>query len=272
MTLDLRTTTYSLSLVASSPLLSEISDGVLTLTLNRPDQRNAIDSELRDLLAAAIDEAALSAEVAAIVITGAGGSFCAGGALGGFDALGDARSYRWLSRRLSNLIDDLERVEKPTIAVVDGVATGAGLALALACDWRVGTSATRLLWREGALGMIATHGGCARLVKLIGLSRAKEVMLGGDELTPSEAHRIGLVSEIVDDGLAAARRRAQKMLTRAPLSYGAAKRTLQLAADADTTSAMLGESLAQQALLSTNDHAEGLAAVRERRAPVFTAS
>src|SRR3954452_17966873 len=143
MTLDLRTTTYSLSDVTSSALLSELSDGVVTLTLNRPDARNSIDAELRDLLAAAIDEAALSPEVAAIVITGAGGAFCAGGGLGGVDQLNDPRVYSWLSRRLSSLVDDIERVEKPTIAVIDGVATGAGLALALACDWRIGTPETR---------------------------------------------------------------------------------------------------------------------------------
>jgi enoyl-CoA hydratase/carnithine racemase len=258
--------------VASSALLREISDGVVTLTLNRPEQRNSINAELRDLLAEAIDEAALSPEIAAIVITGSGGAFCAGGDLAGFDDLKDPRAYRWLSRRLSGLIDDIERVEKPTIAVVDGVATGAGLALALACDWRIGTPDTRLLWREGALGIVATHGGCARLVKLVGLGRAKQVMLGGDDLTPSEAHRVGLINEMVNDGPAAARQRAARMRMRAPLSYGAAKRTLQLAADSDTTSAVLAESLAQQALLATNDHAEGLAAVRQRRAPAFTAS
>jgi enoyl-CoA hydratase/carnithine racemase len=219
----------------------------------------------------ALDEAATSAEVRAIVLTGSEGTFCAGGDLGSFEELHDPRAYRWVSHRLSALIDDVERLEKPTIALIDGVATGAGLALAMACDWRIGTPEARLLWREGRLGMVATHGGCARLVKLVGLARAREVMLGGDDVGAVEAHRLGLLSELVGkDGLEAARERAAKMLRRAPLSYGAAKRLLALAADVDCRSGMLAEGLAQGALLTTDDHHEGLAAARERREPAFT--
>jgi enoyl-CoA hydratase/carnithine racemase len=269
MTLDLRTQAYSLLEVGSSPLTSELADGVLTLTLNRPEQRNAIDAELRDALATGLDHAATSAEVRAVVVTGAGGAFCAGGDLGRFADLHDAGAYRWVSHRLSALVDAFERIEKPTIALVDGVATGAGVALALACDWRIGTPRTRILYREGNLGMVATHGGCARLVKLVGLARAREAMLGGDDLAAADAYRLGLLSEVADDGVAAARERAARMLRRAPLSFGAAKRVLTLAADTDVRSGMLAESLAQATLLKTDDHREGLAAARERREPAF---
>jgi enoyl-CoA hydratase/carnithine racemase len=256
--------------VPSSPLLRELSDGLLCLTLNRPQQRNAINPELRDALGAALDEAATSGAVSAIVLAGAGDAFCAGGDLGSLEDLHDPRAYRWVSHRLSDLVDGVERLEKPTIALIDGVATGVGLALALACDWRIGTAETRLLWREGQLGMVATHGGCARLVKLVGLARARELMLGGDDVGPRDAYRLGLLSELVgQDGIAAVRERAAKMLRRSPLSYGAAKRVLQLAADADVRSGMLAESLAQGALLATEDHHEGLAAARERRPPAF---
>jgi enoyl-CoA hydratase/carnithine racemase len=262
---------YSLSPVGSSTLRQEVSDGVATFTLCRPDQRNAIDSELRDALAEALDQAATSADVRAVVITGAGGAFCAGGDLARFDELHDSRAYRWVSHRLSALIDSVERLEKPTIALVDGVATGAGLALALACDWRIGTPRTRLLYREGRLGLVATHGGCARLVKLLGLARAREIMLGGDDLDASAALSAGLLTEVAEgDGLAAAHARAHTMLGRAPLSYGAAKRLLLIAADSDTRSAMAAESLTQAALLASADHHEGLAAARERREPAFT--
>jgi len=252
-------------------VLKTIDDGLLTLSLNRPDQRNALDPELRDELTESLDEAAMSSEVRAVVLTGEGGAFCAGGDLGRFDELHDSAAYRWVSHRLSALIDAVERLEKPTIALVDGVATGAGLALALACDWRIGTPRTRLLYREGRLGMVPTHGGCARLVKLVGLARAREVMLGGEDLDAEGARAAGLLSEIaLSDPRDVAVERAARMLSRAPLSYGAAKRVLLIAADADARSAMTAESLAQAALLTTDDHHEGLAAARERRQPVFT--
>src|SRR4051794_4462513 len=135
---------YSLLLVgSSSPLKSTLDDGVLTLALNRPEARNALNPELRDALVAAIDDAALSPDVRAIVLTGEGGAFCAGGDLGHFDEMHDPAIYRWVSHRLTSLIDTVERLEKPTIALIDGVATGAGLALALACDWRIGTIRTK---------------------------------------------------------------------------------------------------------------------------------
>jgi enoyl-CoA hydratase/carnithine racemase len=192
----------------SGPLRSSLSRGVLTLTLDRPARRNAIDPELRDALRAALD----------------------------------------------------------------GVVTGAGLALALACDWRVGTRGARVLFREGQVGLVPTHGGVTRMVKLLGLARAKELLLGGDELDGLAAHGVGLISELALDGAdvtEVAALRVEKMLGRAPLSFAAAKRLLALAADVDLRSGLLAESLAQTHLLQTADHHEGLAAVRERREPTF---
>jgi enoyl-CoA hydratase/carnithine racemase len=249
---------------------AEVSDHLLTLTLDRPERRNALDPEMRDELAAALDEAARSASIAAVVITGAGGAFCAGGDLGAFDDLHDARVYRHVSHELSAVLDAVERLEKPVVAALNGIATGAGLTLALCCDWRVAGSGARLMFREGRLGLVPTHGGVTRLVKLVGLARAKEALLGGDDLDAPAALRLGLVSEVVDgDPVAAARERARRMLRRAPLSFGAAKRLTHLAADTDLRSGMLAESLAQTALLASEDHREGLAAAREKREPEF---
>ncbi len=238
--------------------------------MNRPERRNALDAELRDALAAAIDQAATDESVSAVLLTGAGGFFCAGGDLRRFEDLHDPRTYRHLSHALTELMDALESLEKPAIAVIDGVATGVGLTLALSCDWRIATPRARLLFREGRLGLVPTHGGIARLVKLVGLARAKEALLGGDELDAAASLRLGLVSELVeDDPIAAAHRRAELMRQRAPLSFGAAKRLLHLAADSDLRSTILAEGLAQTALLQSDDHREGLSAARERREPVF---
>lgn len=245
-------------------------DGVLTLTLSRPERRNAIDPELRDALAAAVDAAAQDPAVRAVVVTGANETFCAGGDLGAFADLHDAGVYRHVAHRLTALVDQVERLEKPVIAALDGVTTGAGFALALACDWRIATPRARILFREGSLSLVPTHGGVTRLVKLVGLARAKQALLGGEDLDAASALELGLVSEVAGDVLAGAHARAEKMLRRAPLSYGAAKRLLTLAADADVRSGVLAESLAQTALLLADDHHEGLAAARERREPEFT--
>ena len=130
--------------------------------------------------------------------------------------------------------------------------------------------ATRAERPAGAGQHDATHGGLTRLVKLLGLARAKEVLLGGEDLDAQAAHAAGLLSELADgDPVDVARARVEKMLMRAPLSFAAAKRLLQLAADADQRSAILAESLAQTNLLQSDDHREGLAAARERRAPEF---
>jgi enoyl-CoA hydratase/carnithine racemase len=251
------------------------TDRIAVLTLNRPERRNAIDPELRDALAEAIDAAAADPDVRGVVIAGAGGAFCAGGDLARFDELHDARAYRHVSHRLTDLVESLERLEKPVVAAVDGVVTGAGLALALACDWRVGSRRARVLFREGLVGLVPTHGGLTRLVKLLGLARAKEVLLGGDDLDAEAALAAGLLSELAgpgEDVLDRARARVERMLARAPLSFAAAKRLLQLAADVDLRSGVLAESLAQTALLQSDDHREGLAAARERREPEFRGS
>jgi enoyl-CoA hydratase/carnithine racemase len=251
------------------------TDGIAVLTLNRPERRNAIDPELRDALAEAIDAAAADPDVRGVVIAGAGGAFCAGADLARFDELHDARAYRHVSHRLTDLVESLERLEKPVVAAVDGVVTGAGLALALACDWRVGSRRARVLFREGLVGLVPTHGGLTRLVKLLGLARAKEVLLGGDDLDAEAALAAGLLSELAgpgEDVLDRARARVERMLARAPLSFAAAKRLLQLAADVDLRSGVLAESLAQTALLQSDDHREGLAAARERREPEFRGS
>jgi enoyl-CoA hydratase/carnithine racemase len=263
------------SSVAGEPLRSSSGNGVLTLTLNRPERRNAIDPELRDALAAALDAAATDPEVRGVVLTGAGGAFCAGGDLARFDELHDARAYRHVAHRLTDLVESVERLEKPVVAAIDGVVTGAGLALALACDWRIGAPSARILFREGRVGLVPTHGGLTRLVKLLGLARAKELLLGGDDLDAEAALRAGLLSELAEPGedvVDRAHARVERMLGRAPLSFAAAKRLLQLAADVDLRSGMLAESLAQTALLQSDDHREGLAAAREGRKPVFRGS
>jgi enoyl-CoA hydratase/carnithine racemase len=253
-------------------LETRLDDGVLLLRLNRPAQRNALDEPLQQALAAALTYAAEAAEVRGLILTGTGDAFCAGGDLGRFEGQRSSAVFRFHSHRLSQLIGLIERVEKPVVAAINGLATGAGTQLALACDLRIAAASARLLVREGQLGLIPSHGGTARLVRLVGLARARDILLGGRDISAEEAWRYGLLTAVVPDAqvLDEARARLADALKSAPQAYGLAKRLLLLASSVDLESGLLAESLAQSLLVQSEDHQEGLRARRERRPPRFT--
>jgi len=233
-------------------------DGVLTLTLARPERRNAIDAELAGALREAFESAADDAAVRAVILTGEGKAFSAGGDLSRFERDWDPREFRHESHKLTQLISAVERLEKPTVAAINGVATGAGTQLALVCDVRLMAPGARFVYREGRLGIIPSHGGVTRLVKLIGLARARDVILGGEEVSAEAALAHGLVTALADDVVAAAHERVALMLERSPQAYAAAKRLLWLAASVDLESGMVAEGLAQSALIGTPEHKEAV--------------
>jgi enoyl-CoA hydratase/carnithine racemase len=244
-------------------LRTETEDGVLTVTLARPERRNAIDGELAAKLRDAFEAAADDPGVRALILTGEGKAFSAGGDLSRFERDWDPREFRHDSHRLTSLITLLERLEKPTVAAINGPVTGAGTQLALVCDVRLAAESARFIYREGRLGIIPSHGGVTRLVKLIGQARARDVLLGGEELSAAEALAVGLVTAIHPDEelLDAARARVATMLKRSPQAYAAAKRLLWLAGNVDLESGMVAEGLAQSLLIGTEEHKQ---AVRDR--------
>lgn len=233
-------------------------DGVLLIALNRPDRRNAIDDAMTEALLAAFERAASEAAVRAVILTGEGKAFSAGGDLSRFERDWDPREFRHDSHKLTQLISGVERLEKPTVAAINGVATGAGTQLALVCDVRLMAPGARFIYREGRLGIIPSHGGVTRLVKLIGLARARDVILGGEEVSAEEALTHGMVTALADDVVVAARERVALMLQRSPQAYAAAKRLLWLAANVDLESGMVAEGLAQSALIGTPEHKEAV--------------
>ena len=247
-------------------LRTDLADGVLTVTLARPERRNAIDGEMAAALREAFEAAADDGEVRALILTGEGKAFSAGGDLSRFERDWDPREFRHDSHRLTSLITLLERLEKPTVAAINGAVTGAGTQLALVCDVRLAAASARLIYREGRLGIIPSHGGVTRLVKLIGQARARDVMLGGEGLTAEEAHRVGLVTEVVDDDalLNRARERVALMLERSPQAYAAAKRLLWLAGNVDLESGMVAEGLAQSLLIGTDEHKQAVKELRQK--------
>lgn len=253
-------------------LRKSLEGDVLLVELDRPDHRNALDAALQADLLDLFGGAAHDPQVRGIVLTGHGEAFSAGGDLSRFEREWDPAEFRAQSHELTRLIGAIERLEKPVIAAINGLATGAGSQLALSCDLRVASERARFLFREGMIGLIPSHGGCARLVKLVGLSRARDVLLGGEDLDAAAAFRHGLVTSVVphEELLDEARTRLEHIFRRAPRAYGLAKRLLHLSASVDLESGLFAESLAQSQLVGTADHREGVKAARERRAPTFT--
>ena len=249
----------------------ELAERVLTLRLERPEARNALTEEMVSALREALERAATDDAVASIVITGTGTAFCAGADLSRFDTPRDGRRFRFDSHRLTELVGLIERIEKPVVAAVNGVAVGVGVQLALACDLRVGGASASFAFTEGRLGLLPTHGGVARLVKLVGLAHARNLLLGSATIDASRALALGLLTDVVPDAElpAATRRLVERALLRAPQSYGLVKRLLVVAASADVASATAAETIGQSLLIGTDDHHEGKRALRERRPPEF---
>ncbi|NNE44150.1 MAG: hypothetical protein HKN12_08065 [Gemmatimonadetes bacterium] len=252
-------------------LLLHVGSGVATVTLNRPEELNSIDDDMRRDFADLGEELAGNPDIRVVVITGAGRAFSAGGSVAHFEREWNPSEFRLHSRRLSAFFDELEALEKPVIAAMNGAATGAGLQLAMACDLRIASEKARMGYREHRLGLIPGHGGATRLVKLIGLSQAKGLYFHGDLVDAEEAYRIGLVHEVVAPAalLETVKRRAQELAARAPASLGLTKRLLNGAADVDVHTGHLLESFAQSIAIKTEDHREGLKAFREKRDPEF---
>jgi enoyl-CoA hydratase/carnithine racemase len=253
-------------------LKTTLEDGALLVELDRPEKRNALDEALQGELLELLVETGHEPEVRGIILTGGGEAFSAGGDLSRFERDWNPAEFRAHSHELTRLISSVERLEKPVVAAINGLATGAGTQLALSCDLRIASENARFLFREGMIGFIPSHGGCARLVKLVGLARARDILLGGEDLDAQEAFRHGLVTKVVPhDGLLdEAKECLRRMLERAPQAYGLAKRLLHLSASVDLESGLFAESLAQSLLVGTEDHKEGVRAARERRAPSFT--
>ncbi len=249
----------------------ERDGAVLTVRLDRPEARNALTDAMVAALRTALENAATDDAVAAVVLTGTGSAFCAGADLSRFDAAPDGRRFRFESHRLTELVGLVERVEKPVVAAVNGIAVGLGVQLALACDLRVGGVSARFAFTEGRLGLLPAHGGVGRLVKLVGLARARDLLLSSATIDASQALAAGLLTEVVpdDDLSVAARGLVERALARAPESYALTKRLLLVAANADLATVTSAEAIGQSLLIGTDDHLEGRQAARERRTPQF---
>ncbi len=249
-------------------LLTSDDDGVRTLTLNRPHRRNAIDRELWDALGAALTAITDDASVRAVVITGAGGAFCAGADLSG--GVSDEHPLRDM-RRVNDIALLLHELPQPSVAGVDGVAVGAGWNLALGCDLVVATPRARFSQIFARRGLSLDFGGSWLLPRIVGLQQAKRIALLADMVGADEALALGLVTEIVgEDGLdehVAAL--AARLAAGPPVALAQTKALLNSGVQSSMREALEAEARTQTINFAT-DAPEGFDAFVDKRDPDYT--
>ena len=256
-------------------VLTSVEDGILTITLNRPDKRNAMSVELFRATGAAFDRAA-EPEVRVVLLRGEGRVFCAGIDLASLAGLGgnDVRAdFPVNVAELQDIYMKLERIGKPSVAAVHGVAFGAGLQLATACDLRVAADDARLGLLEIRYGIIPDLTGIHRVVQLCGPSRAKDIAMTGREVGADEALRIGLVDRVVAaaEVQATALQLARAIVANAPIATSWIKRLADQAAAGQPPEENLRDvAAAQLECVTSADFGEAFTARMEGRAPVFT--
>jgi 2-(1,2-epoxy-1,2-dihydrophenyl)acetyl-CoA isomerase len=247
----------------------EVADGVATITLNRADSLNALNGAMRRELQIALKAAGRDEAVRAVVLTGDGRGFCSGADLRGGAAERAFRSV--LTDEYNPLITAIRELPKPVIAAVNGVAAGAGVSLALACDLIYAAEEARFIQAFVRIGLVPDSGSTRTLVRALGRHRAAQLIFSGDPLAASEARAAGLVNEVVPAAeLADTVHAVAASLAAGPTrAIGFAKRAINHAEDA-----LLAESLAMEAGLQelagrTEDHAEGVGAFGDKREPRF---
>ncbi len=247
-------------------LIEERAGATAVLTLNYPERRNALALPMREAMAAALERIERDREVRAVVLTGAGGVFCAGGDISGMDAANLAQG-RERFRLTHRLVQAMVAGSKPLVAAVEGWAVGAGLALALCCDTVVAAADAKFMAGFGRIGLIADFGLLHTLPRRVGEGRARQMLLYNEPLDAAGAEQIGLVDFVVAPGAARqeALDRATRLAQAAPLPMALTKAYL---ADG-LARALEWECSAQSALFLSDDHAEGRAAFLQKRSPTF---
>lgn len=254
----------------------DLDQGLAIITMNRPDRRNAISMELAEDLVSAVARAANNPEARAVLLRGAGGTFCVGGDVKGMAEHGHG------SGPVDHQVSELRRVmevsrllhdmRKPTIAALDGAAAGGGLSLALACDLRIAAKSTKITTAFAKVALPGDFGGTYLLTRLLGSARARELFLLCPLLTADEALAYGLVTKVVAD--ADLQRVAHEIalgLAQGPsLTLSYMKQNLNLAETGSFEVCLDAEALQQTRATITDDHKEAARAFVEKRVPRFT--
>jgi len=256
----------------AGPVLVDDDAAVRTITLNRPEKRNAIDIELRIALAEALESADHDPEVRVIIVTGAGAVFCSGGDISTMQRMPAERALERVHMAQS-VIRAIWNTPKPVLAAVEGSAYGAGTALAAACDRVVAARDAKFATTFTNVGFAGDMGTFVSLPARVGAARTRQMLMLPAPISAPEALEMGLIDAVVEPGqaLESARRDAEQLAAGPSRAYGVIKALL---ADPGTVSPfelLEREAICQSELFDTDDVAEGIAAFREKRRPVFGA-
>lgn len=248
-------------------------DGVAKITLNRPNKLNAFDVAMVGEIRSVIWRMSFDDRVRVIVITGAGRGFCAGRDVGELQA-GRALPlphYRAYTRSNHDMLNDLEAIEKPVIAAINGVCAGGGVELAASCDFRFASATATFSLPEIFIGVIPASGACSRMIQMIGIENVKDLVMTGRQIDAAEAKSMGFVrrvsepDKLQDDVLDYAR----LLMKGAPLAIGIGKHVTNTCQNIDTESGRILERLAQSSLVGSTDSTEGIKSFLEKRPPQF---
>ena len=247
----------------------DVADGIGIVKLNRPTKLNAFDERMIRELRAVIWRANFDDSIRVLIIIGVGRAFCAGRDISGLDYENNLTTpqYRAYVRANHELFDDIEAIEKPVIAAVNGICAGGGVEMAIACDFRIASTAASFSLPENQLGVIPASGACSRMIQMIGIGRLKHMIMAVETVQAEEALRIGLVSQVCapEELMDKANTFARQLLKKAPQAMGMAKHIINACQNVDTETGRLLERLGQSVLIRTEDNKEGMASFQGKR-------
>jgi 2-(1,2-epoxy-1,2-dihydrophenyl)acetyl-CoA isomerase len=258
---------------STEELLYALDSGIATITLNRPDKLNAFTVTMIDKWAGALAEAQRDPAVHVVIVTGAGRAFCAGGDVGQMGQREQTglshKAYLW--EHIHRIPLMLDAMDKPVIAMINGVATGAGLDMALMCDLRIASDQARFAESYVKVGLVPGDGGAYYLPRLVGLDRALELLWTGDVIGAQEAERLGLVTRVVPAAELGAYTYAlaRRIADGPPIAIRMTKRAVHQCLRADIRTALDLISSHIALAMQSEDHREGVRAFLEKRAPRF---
>jgi len=251
-------------------LLVEVVEGVATLTLNRPQQKNALNFPMRDALREAVQRIRADRTVCAVVLRGAGTDFCSGGDIRAMNAI-EADAGRNRVDDLHGWIAMLIDLDRPVVAAVDGVAYGAGFSLALLADFIVASPRARFCMPFMNVGLVPDCAALYTLPRVVGMARARDLVFSARAIGAEEARQIGAVFEIVqqDQLHARADQLARSLASASPVAFGLAKRALNQSIGSDVRTMLELESLGQGIAFTTAYHREAVRRFKAKEPPLF---
>ncbi|HPE16469.1 MAG TPA: enoyl-CoA hydratase-related protein [Oscillospiraceae bacterium] len=250
----------------------DVSDGIAVFTIDRPEARNAMNAACWAEVIQFFDEVEQMDDVRVVIFTGAGEKvFIAGGDLAVLHARGGVENLRPSGKIAQIALQRIEESNKPVVCAINGFAFGGGLETALACDIRIAAENAKFALPETSLGIIPSAGGTQRLSRIVGLGRAKELILAGRTLTAEEAQAAGLVMKVVphDTLLEEAKALARKIMARGPVANAVAKKVVNASLDVDRYTGQAMENLGTCFIYETRDKFEGTLSFLEKRKPNY---